>query len=134
MYQILSISCDNASNNDAMISELETMIDEFPGAINQTRCFLHTINLVVKTILRQFDLPKKQADNLLDKAKAELHDLAGNLELEELISQQQGNTDDDDDDDNVEGWVDEREEMTEMEREELDQSVGPLRLMLTKVI
>lgn len=28
-----------ASNNDAMISELETMIDEFPGAINQTRCF-----------------------------------------------------------------------------------------------
>ncbi|KAF8811873.1 hypothetical protein BYT27DRAFT_7026838, partial [Phlegmacium glaucopus] len=64
-------------------------------------------------------------------AKAELCNLAGNLELEELISQQDCDTDDDDD--NEEGWVDERKEMTVMEKDELDESVGPLRLMLTKL-
>ncbi|KAF8817217.1 hypothetical protein BYT27DRAFT_7032389, partial [Phlegmacium glaucopus] len=78
-----------------------------------------------------FDVLKQQADGILDEAKAELCNLAGNLELEELISQQDCDTDDDDD--NKEGWVDERKEMTAMEKDELDESVGPLRLMLTKL-
>ena len=32
-----------------------------------------------------------------------------------------------------EGWIDERELMTIGERERLEQSIGPMRLMLTKV-
>ena len=47
--------CDNASNNDVMIEELEHLLNDFPGAANQMRCFAHIINLVVKSILRQFD-------------------------------------------------------------------------------
>ena len=111
-----------------MIAELAKLVEEFLGAANQTRCFLHILNLVVKSIIRQFDLPK---DNILDEAKKELRDLAGNIENEEMILQLDGSTDYEDD--SVEGWIDERKEMMAMEREELDKSVGPLHLMLTKV-
>ncbi|KAF9537612.1 hypothetical protein CPC08DRAFT_613930, partial [Agrocybe pediades] len=52
---ILSITCDNASNNDTMIEEMSTLLDHFPGAPNQTRCFTHILNLVAKTIIKQFD-------------------------------------------------------------------------------
>ena len=39
----------------------------------------------------------------------------------------------DDDDDNLEGWIDERGVLTEEERKGLDDSVKPVRLVLTKV-
>ncbi|KAF9536806.1 hypothetical protein CPC08DRAFT_608459, partial [Agrocybe pediades] len=64
--QILSLTCDNASANDALISQLPTLLDAFPGAANRTRCFTHILNLVAKVILRQFDTPKKKADQALD--------------------------------------------------------------------
>ena len=53
------------------------------------------------------------------------------MEIEELESQK--DIDEEVDDDNTEGWIDEREEMAVGEREELNDSVGPLCLMLTKV-
>ena len=34
--QILSITCDNASNNDTMITELANLLNDFPGPANQT--------------------------------------------------------------------------------------------------
>ena len=40
-----------------MIDELGSMLDDFPGAENQTCCFLHIINLVAKSVLRQFESP-----------------------------------------------------------------------------
>ena len=75
-----------------MVESLEELIDDFPGAANQTRCFLHILNLVVKSILKQFDLPKKKKashnndeidkdiDKGLDQAVEELLKLAGDLE------------------------------------------------------
>ena len=36
--KILSITCDNASNNDMMVTELVNLIEEFPGPANQTQC------------------------------------------------------------------------------------------------
>ena len=80
------------------------MIDDFPGATNQTRCFLHILNLVVKSIIRQFDLPKPKKkssddddsdDDRLDQASEELLKLAGNIDLEEEIM---ANGDEEDDD------------------------------------
>ncbi|KAG2339805.1 hypothetical protein BDR05DRAFT_848163, partial [Suillus weaverae] len=53
--QILSVTCNNASNNDTMIRELSGKVLEFGGTTTHTRCFLHTINLVVKSLIRQFD-------------------------------------------------------------------------------
>lgn len=114
-----------------MIDELANLLDLFPGAANQTRCFLHIINLVVKSIIKQFDLPKAQADGILNEATKELQKLAGDIVLEEEESRNEGK--DDDEDDDCEGWIDERKDMTEGEKQRLDNSVQPIRLLLTKV-
>jgi len=132
--QILSITCDNASNNDTMIAELANLHDSFPGPANQTRCFTHVLNLVVKSVIQQFDLPKSKGDRILNDAAKELLSLAGNIEFEEdELMGRNGKEDDEEEDDNVEGWIDELMDMTDAELEVLDGSVEPVRLLLTKV-
>ncbi len=59
---MLSITVDNASNNDVMVSELEMLIPQF-SAVNHNRCFLHVNNLVGRTLVKQFDVPKKNIGN-----------------------------------------------------------------------
>ena len=78
---------DNASNNDTMIEELEHLLDDFPVAANQTRCFAHIINLVVKSILHQFDVPKAKANKALDEASKVLLHIAEDIETEETETQ-----------------------------------------------
>lgn len=131
--QILSVTCDNASNNDAMIAELANLIDNFPGAPNQTRCFTHVLNLVVKSILSQFDVPKARANGTLDDAAAEILKLAGDLDLEEEMAANDVKDGEEEDDDNTEGWIDERDGMSEIQLEELENRVNPVRLLLLKV-
>jgi hypothetical protein len=122
-----------------MIEELANLLDDFPGPANQTRCFLHILNFVVKSIIRQFNLPKSKKasgdddedDPTLDAAIAELLKLAGDIELEEQITASAG--DDKAADDDEEGWIDKHEDMTEDELKELVASVQPVRLLLTKV-
>jgi hypothetical protein len=116
-----------------MIEELASLIDAFPGPENQTRCFTHILNLVVKTIIKQFDLPKARAGQILDEATAELLKLAGDIETEDEIALTNGEDGEEGEDDNVEGWVDERETMDLEELEELEACVQPVRLLLTKV-
>lgn len=58
MVQLLGVTCDNAANNDMVIKHLSTLVDNFPGAPNQMRCFTHILNLVAKSILRQFNVAK----------------------------------------------------------------------------
>ena len=120
-----------------MIQELGHLIDDFPGPANQTRCFLHILNLVVQSIIRQFDLPKSKrttdSDGHDDEATEELLKLAGDIDLEEEITERAGDEGDATEDDDNEGWVDELKEMTEGEVLELAESVRPVRLLLTKV-
>ncbi|KAF8545878.1 hypothetical protein OG21DRAFT_1377879, partial [Imleria badia] len=52
---ILGVMCDNASNNDAMVQEMMSLVDRFASPSMHTWCFLHIINLVAKTLLHQFD-------------------------------------------------------------------------------
>ncbi|KAF9560222.1 hypothetical protein CPC08DRAFT_610148, partial [Agrocybe pediades] len=66
--QILTVTADNATNNDAMVAELEELLPEF-CATNQIRCFLHVNNLVAKTLVRQFDLPKKSGNSVANDAE-----------------------------------------------------------------
>ncbi|KAF5331114.1 hypothetical protein D9619_005956 [Psilocybe cf. subviscida] len=140
--KILSITCDNAANNMTMVKELEKTLPNFPGATNLTRCFTHTVNLVAKTAIRVFDVPKdKDAD--LDEAEKELLELAKNIELEDLETRADASALDtvdlDDEDEftmvanSTEGWVDERATLSAVERADLDDSVRPLRLLLTKL-
>jgi hypothetical protein len=117
-----------------MIAELANLLDDFPGPANQTRCFTHILNLVVKSVIRQFDLPKAKGDKILDDAAKELLSLAGNIEFEEdELARRDGEEGIDGEDDNVEGWIDERTLMSKEELNELDESVEPVRLLLTKV-
>ena len=114
-----------------MIEELANLLNVFPGKANKTHCFLHILNLIAKSIIKQFDLPKAVSDAFLDKATTELLELVGDLDLEE--KQSHGKDKDNEEDDNEDGLVDEHELMCEWKREELDASVQPVRLLLTKV-
>ena len=126
-----------------MIEELANLLDDFPGLANQMRCFLHILNLVVKSIIQQFDLPKSKKtlddsdadedDPTLDAATMELLKLAGDVNLEEQITVSASDDDLEATDDEEEGWVDKHDNMTEDDLKELAASVQPVRLLLTKV-
>ena len=131
--KILSVTCDNASNNDTMITELASLIDDFPGSENQTRCFTHVLNLVVKSIIWQFDLPNTKNGQNIKEGVKQLLDLAGDIEVEEEAASRDGEDGVSGEDDNVEGWIDERTLMNEEDLEKLEESVEPVRVLLTKV-
>ena len=124
-----------------MIQELAYLIDDFPGPVNQTQCFLHILNLVVQSIIQQFDLPKSNKstdsdddnDERMNEATKQLLKLAGNIDLEEEMMANAGNEGNATDDDNIDRWVNEHEEMTEEELLDLAESIQPVCLLLTKV-
>ncbi|KAI0312860.1 hypothetical protein OF83DRAFT_1066514 [Amylostereum chailletii] len=109
-----------------MILTLTTLLSDFPGAANQTRCFAHIINLVCKTILREFDLPKKKGEEAMANLDEQLKKLGEDIEAEEMAMCNE--MDDDVEDDDIEGWIDELAEMGNMECDDHDQAVRPLRL------
>ena len=119
-----------------MIDELADLLEDFPGAANRTRCFTHILNLVAKSIIKQFDVPKAQADEVLDDMAKELAALAVDLDIEERLSREdqsfEGN-EDGDEDDNIDEWADVLTEVSDEEREELNKSLQPVRLVLVKV-
>ena len=119
-----------------------------------TRCFLHVINLTARTTIRLFDAPKKKkgstsddgddsANATLNEARQELEKLAEDLELEDAearaqYAQDQAGLDEDernqdDLENSTEGWVNERETLTDTERKELDEGILPVRLTIVKV-
>lgn len=119
-----------------MVEELEKLVERFPGEAAQVRCFTHVINLVAKSIIQQFDVPKNLKKDIIDEALAELRVLADDLEREEEETKRGSSTaegDEEGDDENTEGWVDEREEMTDEEIAKLEADVKPTRLVLLKV-
>ncbi|KAG6893928.1 hypothetical protein C0992_008143 [Termitomyces sp. T32_za158] len=94
--KVLSITCDNASCNDVMVEELAGLLPEFLGAPHQTRCFAHIINLVAKSLLKQFDTPKKKRHHeVLD---SNLDDVAEEIEFDNVSTSKSidmGGADDD---------------------------------------
>ena len=132
--QILSITCDNTSNNDTMIAELANLLDDFPGAANQTWCFTYILNLIVKSVIQQFDSPKSKGNKILDDVAKELLSLAGNIEFkEDELAWRDGKEGEEGEDDNIEGWIDKCTLMTDVELEELDESIEPVHLLLMMV-
>jgi hypothetical protein len=122
-----------------MVDELAGRLVEFPGAPNRARCFTHILNLVVKSIMHQFDVPERRWDTNADESTHHLQELAGDIEAEELETQADQAVSPEDEDvekglgsDNDEGWVDEREAMTEDDVENLEDRVRPIRFLLTK--
>ena len=115
------MTCDNASANDTMIDALAELLPAFPEGAKRTRCFTHILNLVVKVILCQFDGAKEKANERLEGALHDLDDLVGDIEALEG------------DDDEQEGSADPCDVMSEEECDDLDATMHPLRLVLTKV-
>lgn len=141
-----------------MIEELSEIVDEFPGEANRTRCFLHIINLVAKSMLKQFEPPKKKtkkssknkkkgddedeeeegeeevSDNEKEAAEMEalIAELTRDIEREES---RRPFTDggDEEEEDNLEGFIDEVAAMSEGDQETLRKQNQPIRLLLAKV-
>ena len=122
-----------------MIEHLAELIDTFPGAANQTRCFAHILNLVAKSVLRQFEAPKK--GKAVDDAAKELAAVVDEIDGDgdEVSDNEEGMDDCDDDvddeavDDDEDGLTDERDGMSEEELLSVKESAKPIRLVLTKV-
>jgi len=127
----LGITCDNASNNDVMIDELVDLLPNYPEAANRCRCFLHIVNLIAKTLLKQFEVLKKDVDTALDAAKQELLELAAGADMEELVTVVERGLGDNEDVDDMDGWVNELNLLSDDENEELRQSIQPVRLVVT---
>jgi len=66
---------------NVMITKLADILPNFDD-LTHTHCFLHIVNLVAKSIIKQFDIPKRQDNDHLDEAEQELHNLAGDIDLE----------------------------------------------------
>ncbi len=116
-----------------MIDELLNLLPNFPGALNRCRCFLHIVNLVAKSVLKQFDVPDDRDNAALNHTEHELIDLAMGIDMEELWTvTEQGAGGDSEGNDNTEGWVDEMVEMSSEEREELHEDIQPVHLILLK--
>ena len=112
-----------------MIESLATIMSDFPGEANRARCLAHIVNLVVKIILCQFDVPRKEEKGVLPPNNSNLPDLASgnNVELEEDLEElarvldkegkemDEGDEEDDEDSEHHERDVEKIEEAMEEE-------------------
>ena len=89
-FKILGVTSDNTSNNDKMIDHLSLLVNNFLDAANQIWCFNHILNLVTKSILCQFNVPKRDSrmskddENLLAGLAQELKNETDNKDKEYL--------------------------------------------------
>ena len=138
VQQILSITTDNAFNNDKMLVHLGNKLDDFAGTIDQTRCFAHTLNLTAKVIIKQFDIPKTSSDgsDSLEDAAENLSKISLELEDNEQAEQDAWEIEDDDSDDKnltVADWLHFHEELLGEGINDWDEAVQPVRSTLFKV-
>jgi hypothetical protein len=126
-----------------MIAELAKLLPKF-SEVNHTQCFLHIVNLVAKLIIKQFDVPQKREDEHLDAAEQDLHNLAGDIGLEEQESVEEmtqyqiavnidSETKNDEEEDNIDGWVDKMTLLSCAEHEQVQEDIRPVKLVLIKV-
>lgn len=131
--QILSIMADNASSNDTLTTELADLIAHFRGPTSRTRCFLHIINLVAKSLIKQFDLLK--AKDVSTDAESLDSDMARDMSSEDeatITENGDSGNPDAEDVDSEDGLVDERDLLTAHERTALETNIWPIRLTLVK--
>jgi hypothetical protein len=119
-----------------MVEHLSTLIENFPGAANRTRCFTHILNLVAKSILRSFDA-KKGAEGDVNDGTDVLAALAQELELDDdVVDADDGAADDDNEDEEIDYGSDDEDGLGDgrdgMSEEEVD-AIVPVQLMLMKV-
>ncbi|TFY76146.1 hypothetical protein EWM64_g7868 [Hericium alpestre] len=90
-----------------MIAELQKLLPDFPGENACTRCFTHIVNLIAKSLLRQFNA--KESERMEDSdIMPELEEIEDNIDEEEAEMQREhAAVSEEDAVDADEGWVDE---------------------------
>ena len=128
-----------------MTYELADQLAHFAGVNTCTRCFLHVVNLVAKTLIRIFDLPKKKdirTSEHEDNEEEDWRELGQEHELEELQtrleayeSKFQASEEMDGDlvEDDMANWVNKADYLTMEDCADLDAHMQVLCLMLVKV-
>ncbi|KAG1777141.1 hypothetical protein EV702DRAFT_970247 [Suillus placidus] len=118
-----------------MTAKLEDLVAHFGGESARTHCFLHVVNLIAKSLIKEFDLPKKKADEVLSRAEEDMQEFTTDIEWEDQITVAENRDGDPNSDkfDNTEGWVDEMSELMDVKRKELQTNIQPIRLLLVKL-
>ncbi len=132
MFEILGMTADNAVANDTIINILAQKLPSFGGKYSHARCFDHITNLCAKSVLRPFDVEKKHQGQALKTAEKEIEALLGDIDLYHSGLDMPAGVNAGGDN-NKDGFVDERDDMNDNEREELENSILPIKLLLTKV-
>lgn len=112
------------------------LIDGFAGEASQTRCFLHIINLVAKSLICQFEVKTKLVGKDTDTNELELLNDKLGEEEEKMIAKYHVTASKGTEtvvNDNKEGWVDEMEELEAEEWQGLEVAVQPVKTVLVKV-
>jgi len=115
-----------------MVDKLESRLMDFPGASNRARCFTHILNLVVKSIMHQFDVQTYVSED----SEERYEEMADDIDAEEIDlegDQEDYCEDEPEKPDNDDGWIDERDGMEDKKLEELEDKIQPVRFLLTKV-
>lgn len=118
---------------------MSDLLPDFDGELTRVRCFAHVLNLVAKSLIRQFDASagKEVDESAIDEAElAELREVAEELESEEIVTQVEMEADADEDEppaDDPNDDVDPMAEMTEGKRKEFQREVRPVMLVMAKV-
>ena len=152
MRQVLAITFDNVSCNTVMSEQLADMLPGF-SHVGHTRCFLHIVNLVARSMIKQIDIPKNHAgqnldiqsqeitpDELIDDTDEGLHGPEVENDFEDQDRARGGHQNNHvfdgaaDDDDNIEGWTDEMNLLSTSEHEHIREETRPVKLILVKVI
>jgi hypothetical protein len=118
-----------------MCSELENLLPKF-STTNHTRCFTHIINLIAKSMLKQFNVAKKMAmDDGLSDEEREILNLATGIDDKECATMEESDPNDDniEADDDLEGWVDKVDALMEEEQATLQEEIRSVSCVLVKV-
>jgi len=112
-----------------MIRYLGKTLDTFPGAANQTRCFVHTVNLITKSILKLFDTQKAKDNQVFNDVAQAITE--GNEGTEQAMGDDNaGSGKNKKAEEEKDKGVDEPDKPLD---NEVAMSLGPIRSMLEKV-
>ena len=111
-----------------MVRELSNKVPAFSGVASHTQCFLHTVNLIAKSLIREFNIKKQDADQEIANSGISEDDGLDELSIAEDDSTTSAETCDDES-----GWVDEVELLADDERDALERDIRPVKLALVKV-
>ncbi len=113
-----------------MIDAMKKALPDFGGQNSRARCFDHIVHLCAKSVLKPFDVQKDKAGEVQTAAEEAISAWLADLYASGLDAAAGEDIGEDDEDD---GLVDERDGMEEQERADLDKSIVPVKLVLTKV-